>query len=149
MARGGRRNRRRPAQAGAEILTEAELQLPGDPGKVAPDSGGRAFMRFAISMAMAALLAGCSWFTTTHSWSKPGTTEEQAKADLDACKKVAWSERETDAKIDQDTSAVMNDNGQGAVDTELSQNMSNQREGKRFDDIVDDCMRQLGYGPAQ
>jgi hypothetical protein len=43
----------------------------------------------------------------------------------------------------------MNDNGQGAVDNELSQNMSNQRAGKRFDDIVDDCMRQLGYGPAQ
>jgi hypothetical protein len=42
----------------------------------------------------------------------------------------------------------MNDNGQGAVDNELSQNMSSQRSGKRFDDIVDDCMRQMGYGPA-
>ena len=42
----------------------------------------------------------------------------------------------------------MNDDAQGAVDTELSQNMSNQRSGKRFGSIVDDCMRQLGYSPA-
>jgi uncharacterized protein YceK len=106
-------------------------------------------MRFAISITMAALLAGCSWFTTTHSWSKPGTTQEQAEADLGSCKEIAWAEQDTDAKIDQDTSAVMNDNGQGAVDNELSQNMSSQRQGKRFDDIVDDCMRQMGYAPAQ
>ena len=106
-------------------------------------------MRFAISMAMGALLTGCAWFSTTHSWTKPGATPEQAQADLDSCKQVAWAEQDKDAKIDQDTSAVMNDNGQGAVDTELSQNMSNQRAGKRFDDIVDDCMRSLGYGPAQ
>src|ERR1044072_9248344 len=105
-------------------------------------------MRIPISMAMAALLAGCWGFSTTHTWSKPGTTQEQATADLDACKKIAWSERETDAKIDQDTYAVMNDNGQGAVGNELSQNISSQREGKRFDDIVDDCMRQMGYSPA-
>jgi uncharacterized protein YceK len=105
-------------------------------------------MRFAISIAVVALLAGCSWFSSTHSWSKPGTTQEQAEADLDSCKKIAWAEQDTDAKIDQDTSAVMNDNGQGAVDNELSQNMSSQRSGKRFDDIVDDCMRQMGYGPA-
>jgi hypothetical protein len=106
-------------------------------------------MRFAIPLAMAALLAGCSWFSTTHSWSKPGTTPEQATADLDSCKQVAWADQDTDAKIDQDSAAASGDNGQGAVDTELSQNMSNQRSGKRFDDIVDDCMRTLGYGPAQ
>lgn len=108
-------------------------------------------MRFAISMTMAAavLLAGCSWFSATHSWSKPGTTPAQAEADLDSCKQVARAEQDTDAKIDQDTAAASSDNGQGAVDTELSQNMSSQRSGKRFDDIVDDCMRQLGYGPAQ
>ena len=106
-------------------------------------------MRFAIPMAMAALLAGCSLFSTTHSWTKPGTTPEQAAADLDSCKQVAWEEQDKDAKMDQDSAAASNDNGQGAVDTELSQNMSNQRSGKRFDDMVDDCMRQLGYGPAQ
>ena len=42
----------------------------------------------------------------------------------------------------------MGDSTQGAVDTELSQNMSSQRSGKRYGDIVDDCMRQLGYAPA-
>jgi len=105
-------------------------------------------MRPLVSIALAALLAGCSLFSTTTSWTKPGTTPEQAEADLDACKQVAWAQEDTDAKIDQDTSATMNDDAQGAVDTELSQNMSNQRAGKRHGEIVDDCMRQLGYSPA-
>jgi uncharacterized lipoprotein YajG len=106
-------------------------------------------MRTLVSIAMAALMAGCSLFSTTTSWTKPGTTPEQAEADLDSCKQIAWAEEDTDAKIDQDTSATMNDNAQGAVDTELSQNLSSQRSGKRFGRIVDDCMRQLGYAPAQ
>ena len=105
-------------------------------------------MRYAIALSLAALLAGCSLFSSTTSWTKPGTTPEQAEADLDACKEIAWAQEDTDAKIDQDTSATMNDDAQGAVDTELSQNMSSQRSGKRFGSIVDDCMRQLGYSPA-
>jgi uncharacterized lipoprotein YajG len=105
-------------------------------------------MRYLIVLSLAALLAGCSWFSTTTSWTKPNTTPEQAAADLDTCKQIARAEEGTDAKIDQDTSATMNDNAQGAVDTELSQNMSNQRSGKRSGQIIDDCMRQLGYAPA-
>ena len=106
-------------------------------------------MRTCAFLMIAALLAGCSLFSSTTSWTKPGATPEQAEADLDACKQIAWAEEDTDADIDQDTSAVMNDNAYGAVDTELSQNMSSQRSGKRFGAIVDDCMRSLGYGPAQ
>ena len=105
-------------------------------------------MRYLIVLSLAALLAGCSWFSTTTSWTKPNTTPEQAAADLDTCKQIARAEGDTDAKIDQDTSATMDDNAQGAVDTELSQNMSSQRSGKRYGQIVDDCMRQLGYAPA-
>lgn len=105
-------------------------------------------MRITIAVATAALLAGCSLFSDTVSWTKPGTTPEQAEADLDSCKQIAWAQEDTDAKIDQDTAATANDNGQGAVDTELSQNMTSQRSGKRFSEIVDDCMRQLGYAPA-
>jgi hypothetical protein len=106
-------------------------------------------MRILIPVAMAALLAGCSLFSSNHSWTKPNTTPEQAETDLDTCKQIAWASEDTDAKIDQDAAATANDNGQGAVDTELSQNMSSQRSGKRFDKIVDDCMRQLGYSPAR
>jgi uncharacterized lipoprotein YajG len=106
-------------------------------------------MRILFTIAIATLLAGCSWFSTTQSWTKPGTTPEQAEADLDTCKEVAWAQEDTDAKIDQDTSATMSDSGQGAVDTELSNNMSSQRSGKRFGQIVDECMRSLGYAPAQ
>ena len=105
-------------------------------------------MRLLVSIALAALLAGCSLFSTTTSWTKPNTTPEQAEADLDTCKPIAGAPEDTDAKIDQDTSATMNDDAYGAVDTELSQNMSSQRSGKRYGQIVDDCMRQLGYSPA-
>src|SRR5262249_39854496 len=105
-------------------------------------------MRLLIPMALAALLSGCSWFSSTTSWSKPGTTPEQAPTALDTCKQIAWEQEDKDAKIDQDTAATVNDKGQGAVDNELSQNMANQRSGKRFGEIVDDCMRQMGYAPA-
>ncbi len=127
------------------------LQLQPDPGKVAPnfEPTGRVPMRLLPLAALAVLLAGCSLFSTTQSWSKPGATPEQAQADLDACKEIAWAEEDSDAKIDQDTAVTMDDNAQGAVDTELSQNMASQRAGKRFGDIVGDCMRQLGYAPAQ
>jgi len=105
-------------------------------------------MRFVPVAALALLLAGCSLFSTTQSWTKPGVTPEQAEYDLDICKEIAWASEDSDEKIDRDTDAAMGDAGQGAVDTELSQNMSSQRSGKRFSDIVDDCMRQLGYAPA-
>jgi len=105
-------------------------------------------MRIPISLAIILLLAGCSLFSTTTSWTKPNTAPEQAEADLDTCKEIARAQEDTDAKIDQDTSATMDGSAQGAVDTELSQNMSSQRSGKRFGSIVDDCMRQLGYSPA-
>jgi hypothetical protein len=106
-------------------------------------------MRSIIALSLATLLAGCSWFSTTTSWTKPNTTPEQAETDLDNCKQIAWAQEDTDAKIDQDTSATMDGSAQGAVDTELSQNMSSQRSGKRFGSIVDDCMRQLGYSPSR
>jgi hypothetical protein len=105
-------------------------------------------MRLLFAMMLAALLAGCSWFSTTNSWTKANTSPEQAEADLDTCKEIARSQEKTDADIDQDTSATMNDDSYGAVDTELSQNMSSQRSGKRYGEIVDDCMQQLGYSPA-
>jgi uncharacterized lipoprotein YajG len=124
------------------------LQLQPDPGKVAPNFDGP-LMRILFSITMAVLLAGCSLFSTTTSWTKPGTTPEQAEADLDSCKQIAWAEEGTDAKIDQDTAAAMNDDAQGAIDTELSRNMSSHRSGKRFGEIVDDCMQSLGYSPAQ
>jgi outer membrane PBP1 activator LpoA protein len=124
------------------------LQLHHDVGKVAPNFERTNPMRSITAMVIAALLAGCSLFSTTTSWTKPGVTPEKAQADLDTCKQVAWEQQSADERIDQDTSATMNDSANGAVDTELSQNMSNQRSGKRYGSIVDDCMRQLGYAPA-
>src|SRR5919108_1904960 len=79
------------------------LQLHPDLGKVAPNFEWIRPMRTFIALSLAALLAGCSWFSTTTSWTKPNTTPEQAEADLDACKQIARAEEGTDAKIDQDT----------------------------------------------
>ncbi len=106
-------------------------------------------MRFLIAAALAVSLAGCSYFSTTQAWTKAGTTPEQAQDDLDTCKAIARAAEGNDERIDQDTSATMGDSAQGAVDTELSQNMSSQRSGKRTSDIIDDCMHQMGYVPAE
>ena len=105
-------------------------------------------MRFLIAAALAVSLAGCSYFSTTQSWAKTGATPEQAQDDLATCKAIARAAEGNDERIDQDTSATMGDSAQGAVDTELSQNMSSQRSGERTSDIIDDCMRQMGYAPA-
>ena len=104
-------------------------------------------MRSVFVVCLLALLAGCSWFSTTKVWTKPGVTIEQADSDLDACKQIAHEQESTDEKIDQDTAATADNTG--AVDTELTQNMARQRSGKRFDDIVASCMRELGYHPAR
>lgn len=106
-------------------------------------------MRIPTVAVLALSLAGCSYFSTTQAWTKPGTTPEAAQEDLDTCKAIARAAEGNDERIDQDTSATMGDAGQGAVDTELSQNMSSQRSGKRSSDIIDDCMRQMGYAPAE
>lgn len=105
-------------------------------------------MRLIAVAALGVMLAGCSLFSETHAWTKPGMTAEEAQVDLDTCKEIAWSQQSADEKIDTDTAATMGDPGQGGIDTELSQNMSSQRSGKRYGDIVADCMRQLGYAPA-
>jgi hypothetical protein len=105
-------------------------------------------MRAMFVAILLAALAGCSWFSTPKLWTKPNVTLEQADADLDACKRIAREQEATDENIDQDTAATMGDST-GAVDTELSDNMSSQRSGERYDDIVASCMRELGYHPAR
>lgn len=105
-------------------------------------------MRTMFVALLLAALAGCSWFSTPKLWTKPDVTLEQADADLDACKRVAREQVATDENIDQDTAATMGDST-GAVDTELTQNMTSQRAGERYDNIVASCMRELGYHPAR
>ena len=105
-------------------------------------------MRSLISVAAAALLAGCTLFSGTTSWSKAGATPEQTEADLDSCERLARSEQKTESDIEQDRS-VFDDSAEGAVDTEVSENIARHRSRDRFGAIVGDCMRSLGYGPAQ
>lgn len=106
-------------------------------------------MRTSIVLIATVLLAGCSLFTDTTSWTKTGVTPEQAEADLASCERIARAEQKTDTDIEQDRSVVLDDPTHGAVDTEVSQDIARQRSRERFEDIVDDCMRQLGYSPVQ
>lgn len=122
------------------------LQLRRDPGKVAPIRKRTDLMR-RLSLVAAALLTGCSLFSSTTSWTRPGATPEQADADLASCKRVARAEQKTESDIEQDRS-VFDDSAEGAVDTEVSDNIARHRSRDRFDDMVGDCMRQLGYSPA-
>lgn len=105
-------------------------------------------MRTLFVAVLLAALAGCSWFSTPKMWTKSGVSLDQAEDDLAACKRIAREQESTDDKIDQDTASSMGD-GTGAVDTELTDNMTSQRSGERFDDIVASCMTELGYHPAR
>lgn len=106
-------------------------------------------MRILPFMVLAALLAGCSLFSDTAAWTKPGVTPEQAEADLGRCREVATARQQADQRIEQDKAGSAANRTTGAIDTELSQNLSRQRASQRFNSIVDSCMRQLGYSPAE
>jgi hypothetical protein len=123
------------------------LQLQYDPGKVARIRKRTDVMR-KLSVAAAALLAGCSLFSGATSWTKPGATPEQAEADRGSCERVARSQQKTEADIEQDQS-VFDDSAEGAIDTEVSDNITRHRSRDRFGEMVDDCMRSLGYAPVQ
>ena len=48
-------------------------------------------MRLLALAVLALSLAGCSLFSETSSWTKPGMTADEAQADLATCKEIAWA----------------------------------------------------------
>jgi len=90
------------------------------------------------------LLAGCSFFSHSVTWTKPGATEDQAGSDLAQCKEVADVQTERDRSINQDIAA--GDGGSNAgIDTSPIQNMQAYHDDRRYKSILRDCMSQLGY----
>ena len=90
------------------------------------------------------LLAGCSFFSHSVTWTKSGATEEQAHSDLAQCKEQADVQTERDRNIDQDISAAETGSNSG-IDTSPLQNMQSYKDDRRYKSILEDCMAQLGY----
>jgi hypothetical protein len=90
------------------------------------------------------LLAGCSFFSHSVTWTKDGANEEQARSDLAQCQEVADVQTARDRNIDQDIAAA--DSGSnGGIDTTPIQNMQSYHDDRRYKSILKDCMAQLGY----
>jgi len=89
-------------------------------------------------------LGGCSFFSHATTWTKSGATEEQAHADLAACKEQADVQTERDRDIDRDISTA-NSGGNAGIDTSPLQNMQSYHDDRRYKSILRDCMAQLGY----
>jgi hypothetical protein len=91
-----------------------------------------------------ALLGACSMFDSGGSWMKPGENNpDQARTDLDNCEAEARAQTKVDRGIDQDIAATQ---GGGAFGDPLADSgMSGYQSGKRYDDIVDECMQAFGY----
>jgi hypothetical protein len=94
------------------------------------------------------LLAGCSFFSHSVTWTKSGVSEDQAQSDLAQCKEVADTQTERDRNIDRDIEATNNDANAG-LDTSPIQNMQSYHDDRRYKSILRDCMTSLGYGEVE
>jgi hypothetical protein len=98
----------------------------------------------ALAVAGAVLLAGCSFFSHSVTWTKSGATEEQAHDDLARCKEQADVQTERDRKINQDIAAT-NSGSEAGIDTSPLQDMQAYHDERRYKSILGDCMADLGY----
>jgi len=98
----------------------------------------------ALAVSAAVLLAGCSFFSHSVTWTKNGATEEQSHSDLAQCREQADVQTERDRNIDQDISAA-NSGANAGIDTSPLQNMQSYHDDRRYKSILEDCMAQLGY----
>ena len=88
-------------------------------------------------------LGGCSLFSHSVTWTKPGVTEDQAHSDLAQCTEEAQVQTGKDTSIDQDIAAA--DSASSPVDTSPLDNMQAYKHENRFKSVLKDCMSQLGY----
>ncbi len=103
-----------------------------------------AALRPVLAASALVLLAGCSFFSHSTTWTKNGATEDQAHSDLAQCQEQADVQTERDRNIDQDIAAA-NSGGNAGIDTTPIQNMQSYHNDRRYKSILSDCMAQLGY----
>ena len=100
----------------------------------------------AALLALALALGGCSFFSHSVTWTKPGVTDAQAQDDLATCTEQAKVQTDRDTRIDTDIAAV--ETGTNAVDSSPLQNLQAYKHENRFKSVLKDCMAQLGYREA-
>jgi hypothetical protein len=102
---------------------------------------GTAALMAALGLSVA--LGGCSFFSHSVTWSKPGVSDDQAHSDLAQCTEEAQVQTDKDAAIDRDIAAA--DSSSSAVDTSPLQNIQAYKHENRFKSVLKDCMSRLGY----
>jgi hypothetical protein len=98
-------------------------------------------------LALVLALTGCSFFSHSVTWTKPGVTDAQAQDDLASCTEQAQVQTDRDANIDTDIAAA-DTASSNAVDTSPLQNIQSYKHENRFKSVLKDCMSQLGYHEA-
>jgi hypothetical protein len=97
---------------------------------------------------VAAALSGCSLFSqpSQKDWTRASGGSDQTSADLSACRQQAGAVIQRDATIDSDIAAarVEESDPETTAATEIT-GISEYDRQKRYDRIVNDCMRNRGY----
>jgi hypothetical protein len=101
----------------------------------------------AARLTLALALGGCSFFSHSVTWSKPGVTDQQAQDDLATCQEQAEVQTGRDASIDSDIAAA-DTASSNVVDTSPLQNIQSYKHENRFKSVLKDCMARLGYHEA-
>jgi plasmid stabilization system protein ParE len=97
------------------------------------------------------LLAGCSFFAADQNrdYSRAGASDAERIADFESCKEQARAIVARDQTIDQDIASGSAVPSTGAsTDTSLQSNLGAYRAQQRYDRLLDECMRERGYGPV-
>jgi hypothetical protein len=100
--------------------------------------------RGSLAVSALVLLAGCSFFSHSTTWTKDGATEEQSRSDLAQCQEQADVQTDRDRNIDQDIAAA-NSGSNSGISTAPIENMQSYHSDRRYKAVLADCMAQLGY----
>lgn len=78
-------------------------------------------------------------------WTKPGTSQEQHRADIESCYRYAFAQVDHDLKIDSDVAAARDDDDKGLGFTLLTQKLNLYDLKRRRSELINDCMESKGY----
>ncbi|MDY0885715.1 hypothetical protein ACFPL7_02790 [Dongia soli] len=96
------------------------------------------------AVAAVAVLTACS--STSHQavWTKNNGNPDQRDRDQRGCEAYAKSQTKVDSGIDQDR-AVMGGGTNSGLNPTLNENINAYSTQKRYDNLVNSCMTDLGY----
>ena len=97
-------------------------------------------------------MTGCSYLSekmslsNNMSWTKANTPADEAQADLDTCEALAHERTKKDTDITQDINAA---SGGASGGIPSAPDMQGYQTREDYNQILSDCMAQLGYSRAQ